>query len=540
MEYDKLLVKKYGREIIANIILLMSMSILSIIGPLIMRSAVDYTLKWGIEKRSVMLYALVLLLLYIVKFIYQRFRYWFAERFKNIETVKLYEKVFQMKYEKIIQLEPTYIVERINTTVSTIFELYSTSLAGIFVSALTVIMILFIVFRIDNLLGILFVVQIPLQYLGFRKLLNGEKSKLSKLSEKLQIVSAKNNKDIKAIMSDVINIKQFEKNSKLFLLIQKKICEINQAEREGNTYAMETCTVLDFIMVMLKNMAYIYIVVLFAIGQAEIGDLIYLNLVNNLYFDSISDVIEIQINLRNLRGSMKFVKEEIDSNKEADGNVQIHNIDLISMDIRNLGYDTKVLVREGKLEIKKGDVVSISGESGCGKSTLVKTFNKLLTADGLSINGIEADKIKNASLRKCIFYLSQDAYLLPLTIRENIELGIDVSEEEMQKLMKADFMRKVISDEKWLDKKITENAANLSGGDRQRIILGRIFLRDPEVIILDESFNSLDEDTGLTILKQIIDMYSERIIIIISHSNTYLQYCNKKYEIRNGVLQIVL
>ena len=85
---------------------------------------------------------------------------------------------------------------------------------------------------------------------------------------------------------------------------------------------------------------------------------------------------------------------------------------------------------------------------------------------------------------------------------------------------------------------VYENGANLSGGDKQKIMLGRIFLQDPDVIIMDESFNAIDEKSGEDIITEILAMYADRIIIIISHSERYLKHCNKRVIIKNKKLMV--
>lgn len=101
-----------------------------------------------------------------------------------------------------------------------------------------------------------------------------------------------------------------------------------------------------------------------------------------------------------------------------------------------------------------------------------------------------------------------------------------------------EFMQKFLKSEQGLDMTVYENGANLSGGDKQKIMLGRIFLQDPDVIILDESFNAIDEKSGEDIITEILAMYADRIIIIISHSERYLKHCNKRVIIKNKKLMV--
>lgn len=522
----KKFLQKYHKEIASNIILLIVISMLSILGPLLLKEAIDYDLESGFKTEKIVLYIIVLTILYGVKFFYNRFRFWFEEKFKNIETEALYRKVFTMSYEKINELEPTYIAERISSTINTIFSLYSTSISGIFVSALTMLFILCVIIRIDKLLAFLYFLQIPIQYFGFQRLLNGENSKLSQYGIKLQEISAKNNKNIKAVISDVNSIKQYGENTGILSFIRKYIQETNHVAREGNRYAMDMCTILEYICQIVKNTSYLLIIYLYVTGRATVGDIVYLNLMNDIYFSSVGDVISIQVNLRDLKAAMKFIVDEIEKNQESDGKISIKRIECISGKIAHIGYKGIELIERGEFEFHRGDVIVLKGKSGTGKSTFVKLLNKFLVADGIYINDKNINEISNLLLREKIFYLAQNAYLLPLSIKENITLGEMYTEESWEKLLGMDFMQKFVRLENGLETMVYENAANLSGGDRQKIILGRIFLKNPDVIILDESFNAMDEKMGEEIVSKIIELYADRIIIIISHSEKYLKKCN--------------
>ncbi len=136
--YDKELVKRYYKDIIKNILLLLATSALSIAAPLVLRDAVDYESSTGFRREVIGYYLILITVLYFIKFLYNRFSFWFSEKFKNYETVNLYQKIFHMSYDKINEMEPTYIAERVRDTVNTIFSLYCNSLTGIFVSVLTV------------------------------------------------------------------------------------------------------------------------------------------------------------------------------------------------------------------------------------------------------------------------------------------------------------------------------------------------------------------------------------------------------------------
>lgn len=532
-KYTIELFKRYFQDIVANIIFLFAIMTLSVCGPLLLRNVMN-TNNNGFDQKNVITYFIVLTILYMSKFFYNHFKFYFTEKFKNLETLNLYKKVFKMRYDKINSLEPTYITERVSTTVDTVFGLYVSSVTGIIVSALVMIITLIVIFGISKLLFCVFFVQIPLQYFGFQKLLNGEKSKLVEYGSKLQEVRAKSSKNIKALVSDVNGIKQYGENGIIIPLIHDNIKEANQLEKKANKYAMNVCTILEYLSVCFKNSSYLLIIYMYLNGLVSVGDLVYLNLVNDIYYSSIGDVINIQINLRNLKGSLSFVSDEIEKNHEIDGNIKLEKITSIDGTLENIGYEGNALINTGKFHFENGDVVGIVGESGCGKSTFVKLLNKFNVGKSVFINNHDIMEYDNESLREKILYLPQNTYLLPCSVKDNILIGNYHNLERWNELIKLDFMQRLLAGD--IDKIVLENSSNLSGGDRQKIILGRVFMQNPDVIILDESFNAIDEETGENLFEILKAMYSDRIIIIISHSSKYIDRCNKLITINNKQL----
>jgi subfamily B ATP-binding cassette protein MsbA len=523
-KYTLELFKRYLREILINIALLIGIMSLSVMGPLLLRNVLN-SANNGFNKENVIVYFVLLTVLYMIKFFYNHFKFYFTEKFKNLETLNLYKKIFKMRYDKINSLEPTYITERVSSTIDTVFGLYVSSITGIFVSSLVMLITLMVIFSISKLLFCVFFIQIPLQYFGFQKLLNGEKSKLVEYGTKLQEVRARSSKNVKALVSDVNGIKQYGEHGIIIPLIQENIKDANQLEKKANKYAMNVCTILEYLSVCFKNSSYLLIIYMYINGLVSVGDLVYLNLVNDIYYSSIGDVINIQINLRNLKGSLSFVSDEIEKNYEENGELRLENISSIQGSLENIGYDDNLLIESGKFSFEKGDVVGVVGESGCGKSTFVKLLNKFNLGGSIFINNHDIMEYDNESLRDKILYLPQSTYLLPCSVKDNILIGNQDDLERWNQLINLDFMKRLIEGD--LDKIVLENSSNLSGGDRQKIILGRIFMQNPDVIILDESFNAIDEDTGENLFEILKNIYSDRIILIISHSSKYIDRCNK-------------
>jgi len=165
------------------------------------------------------------------------------------------------------------------------------------------------------------------------------------------------------------------------------------------------------------------------------------------------------------------------------------------------------------LRVKGGEWIAIVGESGSGKTTLAKLIPRFYdpTKGSIKINGIDIREYKLDELRSKCIYLDSKAYLFNLSVRENITLGEDFSEDEIVKvckICKIDFVKD-------LNTRVGEGGELLSEGQRQRIALARAIIRRSAILILDEALSGVDAKTEGQILRELRKM--NMIVFIISH-----------------------
>ncbi|MBS6195209.1 MAG: ABC transporter ATP-binding protein/permease [Clostridiales bacterium] len=172
------------------------------------------------------------------------------------------------------------------------------------------------------------------------------------------------------------------------------------------------------------------------------------------------------------------------------------------------------------MTFEKEKFTAVVGESGCGKSTVSAILmgrNKGYTGP-VSVGGTELSEINETSLMENITYISHQSYLFKGTVRENLLMGKpDASDEELwavlEKVNLADFVRS----EKGLDTALMEKAANLSGGQCQRLALARALLHDSPVYIFDESTSNIDVESENDIMNEILSLTKTKTVILISH-----------------------
>ena len=155
------------------------------------------------------------------------------------------------------------------------------------------------------------------------------------------------------------------------------------------------------------------------------------------------------------------------------------------------------------------------------------------------MDGENIKNINSTSYKKLVGYVSQKLYFLDDTIEKNIGFGEKhIDRDKVWRALELVKLKEFCENlEKNIDTIIGENALKLSGGQAQRLGLARIFYFNPEIIIFDESTNSLDETTEDQILKIINKIHSNKIKIMITHRTNPLKFCNKVFQIDNSKIK---
>jgi len=258
--------------------------------------------------------------------------------------------------------------------------------------------------------------------------------------------------------------------------------------------------------------------------------------INNIRFNYSSvDLISSELNI--LKSELQTKKD----NKSQD--IKFEFKDSIFLKDVNFNY---ILSKQSQLkniniEIKKYSTIGIRGVSGSGKTTLLNLICGLLhpSSGEIFIDGISIDLLRK-SYQKKIGYVSQRTYLSDESIINNVIFGQDqkffnynLFDECIKKSNLDDFIAKLPNGK---DTIVGEMGSKLSGGQQQRIGIARALYKKPEILILDEATNALDDDAENEIIKTIINLKGKITIIISSHQKKILDCCDRQYVIINGTL----
>ncbi len=173
-------------------------------------------------------------------------------------------------------------------------------------------------------------------------------------------------------------------------------------------------------------------------------------------------------------------------------------------------------------EVRPGQVVALLGSTGSGKTSLVNLLPRFYdyTAGRICIDGVELNTISRRYLRQQIGIVEQEPFLFSRSIRENITYGVgrEVSQAEIEAATRAAAVHDVICTfPEGYGTMIGERGVTLSGGQKQRVAIARALLKNPRILILDDSTSSVDTETEAEIREALVNLMQDRTTFIIAH-----------------------
>ena len=256
-------------------------------------------------------------------------------------------------------------------------------------------------------------------------------------------------------------------------------------------------------------------------GIINMIDLITFNALLNLYFEPLKNIVDSIPKYSFMKASITKINDFLSVDIEKLGKKNVTRGYDIS--INNLSYSYNKyqnVLKNVNLNINEGQFILLQGASGSGKSTLCSILNKYITdySGDILFGTMNYKDLSIKTIRDNIVYVGQNENIFTSSIKENITFGHEVSDLEFKKVCNICKVDDIAYKKTFrYESLIGSDEGNISGGEKQRIILARAVLKDFNVLILDEALSEVDIMLELEILNNIRDNYKDKTIIYISH-----------------------
>ena len=218
---------------------------------------------------------------------------------------------------------------------------------------------------------------------------------------------------------------------------------------------------------------------------------------------------------------------------DVNGNIEFKNV--------SYGYlDDKEILHDLSLKIKANSSIALVGESGSGKSTIIKLIMGLIKykKGNILIDGKELSSLNLNSFYDNVTYVSQEAPIFDGTLRENLIFDKNIDDKKILEVLKFvcldSFYNKL---ENGLDTELGEKGIRMSGGERQRVALARLFFDDSKIIILDEATSAMDNITEKEVMEKVIKRLENKTLIVIAHRLETIKDVDTIYVLKDGLIE---
>jgi len=237
-------------------------------------------------------------------------------------------------------------------------------------------------------------------------------------------------------------------------------------------------------------------------------------------------------------GAITSASEAADAKESIAGEIEFRGLTFAYPTAGNGDGRAEPVLCDINLYVPAGSTLAVVGPTGSGKSTLAALVARLWEAPlgTLLIDGRPIREFPVAELRRAIGYVPQDTFLFSDTLRENIAFGVDgaLEEQVFEAAEIASISGEIQAFPQRFDTMVGERGITLSGGQKQRTALARAVLRQPKILVLDDSLSSVDTDTEERILRRLRDVMGQRTTIVVSHRISTVKSADQIVVLRQG------
>ncbi len=280
-------------------------------------------------------------------------------------------------------------------------------------------------------------------------------------------------------------------------------------------------------------------------GQMSLGQLIAFQIYLGMLSGAVWGLSDIVLVYQQGNVSFRKIQEllEADDDLEKEGASPIETIEQIEFQDYVFNYPTSesVILKKVDFTLKRGETLGIVGKTGSGKTTLVRQLLRQYPVNdsgAIRINGRLIQEYDVSSLEGLIGYVPQEHILFSKTVGHNIRFGNDLATEELMAsaIESADFSKDLTRMTEGLETLIGEKGVSISGGQKQRVSIARALIREPDLLVLDDSLSAVDAKTERAIIDNIREIRHDKTNIIVTHRLSAVAEADNVLVLEDGVV----
>lgn len=470
---------------------------------------------------------------------------WIAQHITFDMRNQMYQHLQKMSQRFFTTNNQGDIITRMTSDIDGVKAVVTNTFSSILSNSITLIIAMIAMFQKNWILALVGIIIVPLFTLPTRK---AGKKRWTLTNESQQV-----NDEVNGILNETLSVsgqllvKLFGKEKYEYERYEKanrRMIGLNIKESMAGRWFRVVLTTFTSVGPMLLYLAGGILMMKYN-SDLTIGDITVLVALLGRMYMPVNSLLNIQVEWIRSMALFKRIFDYFDIPVEIENAMDAVTPDKVTGDVVfehvEFSYEeSKKILKDISFTLNAGKSIAIVGPSGSGKSTIVNLIPRLydVNSGSVTFDGIDVRKLDLKFLRDQVGVVSQETYLFNGTIRENLLYAKpDATEEAMvEALKKANIWDFIEKQEKGIDTEVGNRGLKLSGGEKQRISIARIILKDPTIFIFDEATSVLDSISEKKIQDAIDPIIKSKTSILIAHRLSTILAADEILVVKDGTI----
>ena len=461
---------------------------------------------------------------------------------QNLRT-GLFNKIQTLSYADIDHLKPSSLITRLTNDVMQIQNMVTMLLRGMIRSPLLCIGGLIMSYILSPMLSIIFLIVIPIILISVVIVMKKSFPLFLAVQQKIDNINV-------VMRENILGVQVI----KVFNIVNKQFNRFNDANNGLNSESIKAQNInmmLWPIVSLVMNFAVISVLwfggIMVNRGLIQLGIIMaFINYIIQI-MNALIMAVSIVINISRAKASADRINEIFDivpAINNNDGTIKIEKYDV---EFKNVSFkyneDSDYVLKNINFQVKEGEKIGIIGGTGAGKSTLVSLISRLYdaTEGEILIGGVNVKDLNLAELRKNIGFVTQENTLFSGTIERNLKFGSAEADRDLveESVKEAEAYEFIMKKENAYESSVEQRGQNFSGGQKQRLCIARVLIRNCKIFIMDDSTSALDMATEAKLQNSIKKRMKNKTMFVIAQRISAIADADKIIVLDNGTINAI-